>query len=164
MASKRLDIKEVLKNIDANNKDWLSNLPEEDFQAFDPFIVMQFLSSTNNRATHEEALLTVNEVLNKDFTTLYNDKDLFYRLCCVCRGNGKTFRPFVKPPKTKKSTTLLQKLILEYSDENMSELECKLFIQKNKMYGEDFWVDLAESYGWSESDVEKLLKEVKQII
>ena len=83
MASKRLDIKEVLKNIDANNKEWLASLPEEDFEAFDPFIVMQFLSSTNNSATHEEALTTVNEVLNKDFTTLYDDKDLFYRLCCI---------------------------------------------------------------------------------
>ena len=164
MANKRLDIKEVLKNIDANNKDWLSSLPDEDFEAFDPFIVMQFLSSTNNSSTHEEALTTVNEVLNKDFTTLYDNKDLFYRLCCVCRGNGKTFRPFVKPPKSKRSTTLLQQLMLQYSDENMSDLECRMMIQKNKIYGEDFWVDLAESYGWSDAEIKKLLKEVKQII
>jgi len=162
--AKRLDIKEVLKNIDDNNKDWLASLSEEDYNAFDPFIVMQFLSSTNNTNSHVEALATTNDVLNKDFTSLYDNKDLFYRLCCVCRGNGKTFRPFVKPPKSKKSTSLLQKLMLEYSDENMTETECQMMVEKNKIYGEDFWTSLAESYGWSDSDVKKLLKEVKQII
>ena len=162
--SKKLDIKEVLKNIDNNNKNWLSELPEEDRSKFDPFIVMQFLSSANNGEQHEDALMITNEVLNKNFTSIYPNKDLFYRLCCVCRANSKTFRPFIKPPKSKKSQTLVQKLIMEFSEEVMTEEECAMMIRKNKIYGKDFWGELAESYDWPDSEVKKLLNELKQII
>lgn len=162
--AKKLDIKEVLKNIDSNNKEWFSNLSDEDKNGFDPFIVMQFLSSASNTEQHEDALMMTNEVLNKHFTTIYPNRELFYRLCCVCRANGKTFRPFMKPPKSKKSQTLVQKLLMEYSDENMSEEECAMMIQKNKIYGLDFWEELAESYDWPDSEIKKLVKELKQII
>lgn len=162
--SKKLDIKEVLRNIDANNKDWLSSLDEEDAQKFDPFIVMQFLSSSNNDLDHFDTLQITNEVLNKNFTTIYSNKDLFYRLCCLCRAERKTFRPFIKPPKSKKTLSVIQKLMLEHVAENLTESECNMMIRKNKIYGIDFWCELAESYDWSESDVKKLVKELKQII
>ena len=162
--SKKLDIKEVLKQIDSNNKEWLSSLNEDDLNGFDPFITMQFLSSSNNDKSHGDSLEITNEVLNKDFTTIYTNKDLFYRLCCVCRSNKKSFRPFIKPPKSKKALSMIQRLMIEYTDENMSQTECNMMIKKNKVYGEDFWEELAESYDWSDADIKKLVKELKHII
>lgn len=164
MAKKKLDIKEVMANINANNKDWLSTLPDEDVEGFEPFIVMQFLSTSSNPNAHVDNLEITNDVLNKDFTSLYDNKDLFFRLACVCRSNDRAFRPFIKPPKSKKTVSLIEKLVMEYSNERMTQYECETFIKKNKIYGIDFWVDMAESYDWSDADVKKLVKELKQVI
>lgn len=163
--SKKLDIKEVLKNIDANNTDWYMNLPDEDKKGFDPFIVMQFLSSSSNNFDHADALELSNHVLNKNFSDIYQDKELFYRLACVCRSHRKkAFRPFVKPPKSKKSQSLMQRLASEYACENVSQGEAEMIVKKNLVYGIDYWQELAESLDWSDADIKKLIAEIKQVI
>ena len=164
MSKKKLDIKDIMANINANNKDWLSTLSDEEVEAFEPFVVMQFLSTSSNPDVHMDNLEITNDVLNKDFTTIYDNKDLFYRLACICRNKGRGFRPFMKPPKTKKAISLVEKLVMELSDERLTPSECQAFIQKNKIYGIDFWLDLAESYDWCDADIKKLEKELKQVI
>lgn len=157
----KTDIKDLLENIDLKNRDYFKELSDEEKEGVDPFILLQFLSSGKNDKETEELLLIVNEVLNKDFSLIYKNKELFYKLCCVCGSGSKTFHKFLKPPKSKKTISLLEKLMLDFYGEQLTKTEIKLLLNKNNLFGKEYWIMIAESMSWTNDEIKKLEKEIK---
>lgn len=160
--SNKLEIGTVLTNIANKNYGWFSTLSTEEQAAFEPFVVMQFLSS----ATTDEDyyIVAVNEYLNKNFSIISRNKDLFYRICCVI-GNGKYIKTkFIRPPKGRKQgQSKISVLVSELMTDSYSDDLAELFIRKNPDYETADWLELAKFMEWSKNDIVKLEKELKQI-
>lgn len=160
---RKLDIKNVLYNIDNKNINWFSTLTEEQKDGFSPYVVMQFLNGGNS----EESLELTNMVLNSNFSSKSKDKELFYRLACVIGTGRKAYHPYTKPPKVSKtrSNSIYVKLLTEYTQETVTEQEAIIIYNKNKkFYNDDYWVMIAESLGWDNDSVKKLKAEIKTIV
>ena len=160
----KLDIKEVLGNIDRKNYSWFSNLSEEEQKAFEPFVIMQFMSAGSNNIEDEYFLEMTNEVLNKGFTYTSLNKELFYRLCCVCGTGNKSFHKFIRPVKNKKSDMPnLERFFTELYESDFKKNELILLYKINKDHPKSHWEDYAESLDWKPDDIKNLLKEVKKL-
>lgn len=160
----KLDIKEVLKNIDQKNYEWFDHLTEDQKKSFEPYVVMQFLSSGQNDKDTKNYIEVTNELLNKNFSVLSRNKELFYKLCCVCGTGDKTFHKFIKPKSNKKQTCeYVHKFLYDLYDESLTEDEVVLFVKENKEYTKGDWTDYAESLGWEDESIKHLTKEVDQI-
>lgn len=164
-APRKLDIKDVLYNIDKKNIEWYSTLSEDQKNEFSPFVIMQFLSSSGSN--DEISLELSNLVLNNNFSKKSSDKELFYRLACII-GTGKSaYHPYTKPPKTNKtkSSSLVVSLLSQYTNEIVSDQEANIIIKKNKNICDiDYWIMIAESLNWDNSQIKKLESEIKAIV
>lgn len=157
----KLDIKEVLHNIDMKNIDWFDTLSEEQQTAFNPYVIMQFLTGGN-----EVSLELSNVILNKNFNTKSKHKGLFYRLACTLGEGSKAYHPYTKPPKASKAkASLLVGLLSEYYGEVITDQEAAMTITKNSsIYGIDYWEMIAESLDWDNDTIKKLVKEIKPML
>lgn len=161
MTKDKLDIGEVLKNINAKNYNWFSSLAKEEQETFVPFVVMQFLSGSG-----EEDLIVLNDFVNTDFSDKSKNKELFYRLCCVVGSGGYSKRKYMKPPKVKREKeSKVVWLVSEYIGENLTYEEALNFVKKNfNLYDEDFWGSIAQSYNWSNDAIKSLEKEIIEMV
>ncbi|ASV44161.1 hypothetical protein PBI_SCTP2_146 [Salicola phage SCTP-2] len=165
MSDKRkLDIKDILYNIDLKHYDWFSNLSTEEQKSFEPYVVMQFLSSGSNDQQNSYFLEMTHEVLNKNFSIVSKNKDLFYRLCCVIGTGDKHFHKFLKPTSNKISKNeLTQQFLYDIYGEQLKDDEIETFLKANSDLKKNDWLDYAQSLGWSDKDSESLVKEVHQL-
>lgn len=161
--SEKLDIKDVLENISKKNYGWFDELPYHLQESFDPFIVMQFLSSaTTDSEYYVEA---VNKYINVGFNTLSKNKSAFYRTCCAI-SLGKPIRTkFIRPPKGKRNTdSMITKFASDYHEDFVDDEVAKRFIIKNRDdLDDDDFIGIAEAMDWSKNDIDKLAKELKQL-
>lgn len=161
--SERIDIKDVLENISKKNYGWFDQLPYHLQESFDPFIVMQFLSSaTNDSEYYVEA---VNKYINVGFNQLSKNKSAFYRACCAI-SLGKPIRTkFIRPPKGKRNNdSLITRFVSDYHEDSIDDAVAVRFIERNRVdLDDDDFIGIAEAMDWSNSDIDKLAKELKQL-
>lgn len=107
----KLDIFLTLNNADTKNKDFLSNLPEDQRADFTPMIVMRWFSAVNDSSKYKDYFITVtNEFLNIDFWALSDHPELQWKLLAAC-GPGVSIRhnwiPLPKRAKVSKTGVFL---------------------------------------------------------
>jgi hypothetical protein len=74
---KKIDLKSMLGAVDRRNKEFYSQLSDEQKKEFSPFMVMRWTSSIKgSKQLQEHYLELTNEFLNKDFSVLYKHKEL----------------------------------------------------------------------------------------
>lgn len=156
----KLDIKDVLANIDAKQFGWYDSLTPEEQDGFNPFVVMQYL---NGGGSYN--LEMTNAIINKDFAVKSKNKSLFWRLCCVIGTGTKQRHQFTKPPKSgRKSGSLISRLMMDHESENLTEQESLMILVKNyPTYDTNYWVMMAEGFDWTTSDVSKLKEELNTV-
>lgn len=158
----KLDIKEVLQHISNKDYDWFSTLSTEQQDSFEPFVLMLFLSNVNT--DKEYYLEMVNQYLNVDHSKM--SKDTFYRTCCAISLGKPIYCKFINPPKgTRNNQSLVTQLVSEFELDIYDDDDSKKYIVLNKdEYIIDDWLNIAKAYKWKDSEVDKLKKELKQLI
>lgn len=146
MASKKLDIKVVLSNIDNNNYEYFDLMPNEDKKSISPWIIMRYLSSSSKYS--ELYLISVNEMVNKNFNICNKYTDLSLKTLCSVGIGAKQYHPWISPPKNGiKSNNSLRILHELHPEWNKNELELFISMHSHEelcQYFEECGVEIDE--------------------
>lgn len=122
---RKLDIKDVLKNIDNKNYDYWSTLTDDQKKEFSLFMVMRYLSTGKTNELTGYFTIATNEYANIMGNQLNHHPDLQWKLLCCC-GLGQTVEhSYIKPPSygRKKQDKLGRLLLSIYPDLNDMEID-----------------------------------------
>ena len=157
MAKKKpaIELKEVMGALDKRKRDWYDNLTDEKRKAFSPWMMMRYASSVQGRnAAHY--LLMVNDLVNKDFSSISKHPELQWKLMSAC-GTGKVeFHPYIKPPTARKKKNQLTELINTLYP-HMKADEVELFLEINSK--QDL-KQLMEAHGYDDKTIRDILGKV----
>lgn len=152
MSANKLDIFELLRHIDDDDRGFLDNLADDQRKGFVPVVTLRWLTGSGNDAQ----LLNLNEVVNSTVFSLYKHPDLLYKLMLVATPKGRKQYNWVKQAKKEKAT-LRAEVIMRYFDE-VSPREANEFID---LYTADEFVEMAEALGETKEYIQKLKSELK---
>ena len=152
MADDRLNIFELLENIDKQNINYFKNLSDREKKQFVPVVVMQWLSCTSDPSQ----IVLLNEIVNKRIFSLYKHPELMYYLMTTCTSGSKKFYKWKKPTKRNvkypKSVEVIKEA-LEYST--------KRAMESLPMLSNDDILDIARDLGYQQDKLKELTKELK---
>lgn len=152
-----IDIFEVMKQAHKKNYEYFSSLSDAEKNAFQPWVAMRFMSASNDGMDAIQSILMTHYILNKNFTTISKDKELFYRLMCVT-GDGKTKRHYMpKPPSGRRLSPLITDLVNEINGEVLDDDEVYLFLTKNDIELYEL-KEMAEDLQWDAPKIKELKK------
>jgi hypothetical protein len=123
MADYKLDIKEVLANIDKKNYHYYSKLTVEEQKSIVPWTLMRFLSSGSSADLSSYYLQMTNELVNCNFSDLKNHPELQWMLMCIAGVGSKQFHPWIQPPKKMAKNKIQEYLYNLYPNLSSTELE-----------------------------------------
>ena len=124
--TKKLNLNQMLYNIDMANSKWYNTLDEEEKKTFSPYTAMRFTSNVQGqKAFKEHYILSVNEFANKHFGTTQKhegDSEMFWKLLSLAGIKKKMFYPG-KSIKGKGKKTGVDKLLAECFPVKTDEIE-----------------------------------------
>ena len=121
----------MLGAVDRRNKDFYSQLSDEQKKEFSPFMIMRWTSSIKgSKQLQEHYLELTNEFLNKDFSVLYKHKELCWMLASIIGIGRNQFHPWIGVSKKTKKELLTDKLSSLYPSLNQDELKILLSNKK----------------------------------
>jgi hypothetical protein len=153
--AKKLDIFELLGNIDAGNKYFYSDLPPEKKKAFAPVVAIRWLSALQNNGKYGSYYLTTtNEVVNKHFWALStNHPELIYKLMAAVGLGVKQKHGWIAGTKKTKLSKVDEFFLQWYPDSNEIELE----ILKSGM-DKDGFEQFVKGTGATDEQLKELIK------
>ena len=95
--------KRVLPALDTRQKDFYTNLSEEERKGFSPWLVQRYLSSAESTSQEiiEHYLIMTNDIVNINFSDV-KDPEMTWKLMSIV-GVGRSMKhPYVAPGKGKK--------------------------------------------------------------
>lgn len=98
-----------LPAMDFKDRDFYNNLSEEHKKEISLWVLMRYMSSSQNSA--EQHLTFVNDVVNVNFSALSKHPELQWKLLTICGTNKKQFHPWIPPGKRAKKNKLEEALI-----------------------------------------------------
>lgn len=109
-----LDIKRELAAVDSRDRDFYSNLTDDERKSFSPYILMRYVSNVQGDADLQEWYLeTVNEYVNKNHWALSKEhKELLWKLFASTGVGSKMYHPYLASSKKIKADKF-EKLIAE---------------------------------------------------
>lgn len=155
ITKKPLDIFKVLNHISQKDREFFKTLTEEELKAFQPFVIMRWLTGTSSA----RQLFFLNTLVNPFVFNLSEHKELLYYLMTICT-NGKTQRyNWIKgPTKKDKKLSTTTKVICDYYKYNYMEAKSVLSLLSR----EDI-LSYAEQLGYQPEEITKIKKELKEI-
>lgn len=152
MASKqfKLDIFSILRNISNSNIDHWDTLSDEEQKAFQPLVVMRWLSSNT---AYEICMLS--HLVNGYVFALDKHKKLLYQLMCISTIPNSRYSWKKRESKNLTFSKSI-KLLAEYM--NYSVKEAKLDFQ---FYTNDDMIEIANDLGYQKEFISVLKKELK---
>lgn len=151
MSANKLDIWELLRNIDDNNRTFLDSLPPEQRKGFVPIVTLRWLSGSGK----DGHLLNLNEVVNSTVFNLYKHPELLYDLMLVATPAGRKNYNWIKATKKKKTTKQLD-VIRRYLEVSPSEAESFA-----PLYESADILDMASALGETTEFIKLLKSELK---
>ena len=151
---KKLDLfKEVLPNIDLRNKEYYSQLSDDQKKEISPYVLMRFVSSVKQQSLVDHHLIMVNEIVNREFSSLSKHPELQWKLLCLCGIGTKQFHPWIAPGKKQTKSKLQQALSELKPHYKRDEIE----LLEQVMTKEDK-VELFQSAGYTDKEIKELCK------
>jgi len=153
VSDKKLDIFEVLNNINVKKRNYYQSLTEEEQKSLSPYVIMRWLSGTNDA----RQVYFLNEIVNPYVFALPNHKELLLKLMMICTSGRKVRYTWIKQAKKKTSgQTKLITLVQEYFGYSQRESADALSLLSN----EDL-LSYAEQLGYQKPEITALKKELK---
>ncbi len=152
--SHKLDIFEVLRNIDVKNRDYYKSLTDEEKKALSPFVVMRWMTGIRD----PRQIYYMNEFVNPFVFPLQKHKDLLLELMMVSTSGKKQRYKWMKQPKKKTSgQTKLVNLVKNYFGYNTKHAVDALPLLSN-----DDLMSYAEQLGYQKDEISAIKKEMKK--
>lgn len=151
MSASKLDIWELLRKIDDNERSYLTDLPAEKRKGFVPVVTMRWLSGGGN----ESQILNLNEVVNSTVFNLYKHPDLLYGLMVAATPVGRKRYDWTKSAKKKKTSKRVD-VIRRYLEVSPEEAE-----SFSPLYSDEDILDMATALGETSEAIKLLKSELK---
>lgn len=152
-AAHKLDIFRVLNHTSRKDPKFFKELTEEEQKAYQPLIVMRWLTGT----TDARQIYFINELVNPFVFTLTKHKELLYFLMTTCTS-GKQQRYYWNKALSKKSTKTPTAVSVIKDYFNYSTLHA---IEALPLLSTDDILDYAAQLGRQKEDIAKIKKEMK---
>ncbi len=156
MATKKrsLDIFTVLSQVSNKNGGYYSALPEGEQKELQPFVVMRWLTGTNDA----RQIYFINEIVNRFVFDLGSHKELMYKLMCVASsGQGKRYQwKKAASQKTAGSKEALRAIKQYYNYSTQQAMDVI------GLLSDDDILNYAEEIGWQKEEITKLKRELKK--
>ena len=151
----KVDIFELLVNIDIGNKYYYDSLPPEQQKTFAPFVAIRWLSSLQNNGKYSSYYLTTtNELVNKHFWVLSGShQELIYKLMASVGIGTKQRHNWIAGTKKAKLSKVDEFFLQWYPDANEIELE----ILKSGM-DKDGFEQFVKGTGATDEQLRELIK------
>ena len=158
--SEKLDIFDVLNNMDKRNYSFYDNLTVEQKKAFVPLVIMRWMSNApDNNNQHAYFLMMTNELVNKNFWDKYKHPELVAKLMAML-GTGKVVKhQWIKGTNKKAKTPLEQFIDTVYP--NLNDTDTKLLFRQLTLENLE---ELMRSYAIDDKDRVKLRKQYKECL
>jgi len=149
----KLDIFQTLNHISKKDRNFFKDLTDEEKKAFQPLVVMRWLSGT----TDARQVYFLNELVNPFVFSMHTHKELIYYLMTTCTS-GKSQRYTWNKALSKKSSTtpLSVSVIKDYF--NYSTMHA---IEALPMLTNDDILEYAEQLGRQKEEMTKIKRELK---
>lgn len=149
----KLDVFQVLGQIDKKQHLFYSKLSEEEQKAFHPLVVMRWMSGVNQA----RQIIFLNELVNPFVFSLASHKDLLFKLMTIC-ASGKQFKYQWNKAASKKTGkfALSTQVVKTYFKYTPSQAREALSLLSN----EDI-ISMAEQLGAQKEEISKIKLEVK---
>lgn len=140
-----------LPAMDFCNKNFYHDLSEEHKKEIGLWILMRFMSSSQNMPEHH--LMMVNDLVNHNFNNLAKHPELQWKLLALCGTGRKQYHPWIPPPKGIKKNKLQEAILQFYPLIRDTELDLLMQINTN----ED-WTQFFKENGFDDKIIRELLK------
>lgn len=151
----QIPLKDVMKAIDKKDRTFYNSLNDDQKKAFSAWMMMRYASSVQGRNA-EHYILMVNELVNKEFSSLSKHPELQWLLLSSC-GSGKVeFHPYIKPPNArKKKDTVKTELSKIYPTVKNDELDLLVNLNTKQELKELFQI-----HGYDDKSIGDILGKV----
>ena len=139
----RLDIFEVLREINNKNYKYLDNLEDNLKKSFVPYVVFQWLQSTDE----PNQMIILNHISPMLFD-LQDHPELLFKLFCISSMNKYTRYSWIFPKATKDDSIDILSQYLECSPRNAKEYK--------EFYTKDDIIIMAKELGYQDAEIKKL--------
>lgn len=139
----RLDIFEVLREINNKNYKYLDTLDDNLKKSFTPYVVFQWLQSTDE----PNQILVLNHISPMIFD-LQDHPELLFKLFCISSMNKYTRYSWIFPKATKDDSIDILSQYLECSPRNAKEYK--------EFYTKDDIIIMAKELGYQDAEIKKL--------
>jgi len=145
----KIDIFDVLKNIDNGNIYYLDSLTEDEKNKLSMVVLFRWMTGTEN----SQQIRALDSIVNPFLYTLSNHKDLIYKLMVIASSGTEKRYKWI-PFKKGKNKQLTNKLISEYYD--LSNTSASNYIN---MFDIETLIDMAKELGYDDNELKKIKKE-----
>jgi len=139
----RLDIFEVLREINNKNYNYLDGIDDNLKKSFTPYVVFQWLQSTDD----SNQVLVLNHISPMLFD-LQDHPELLFKLFCISSMNKYTRYSWIFPKSTKDDTLEILGKYLECSKRVATEYK--------EFYTIDDIKQMAQELGYQDAEIKKL--------
>ena len=139
----RLDIFEVLREINNKNYKYLDTLDDNLKKSFTPYVVFQWLQSTDE----PNQILVLNHISPMIFD-LQDHPELLFKLFCISSMNKYTRYSWIFAKATKDDSIDILSQYLECSPRNAKEYK--------EFYTKDDIIIMAKELGYQDAEIKKL--------
>lgn len=149
---RKLNIFSVLSRISTKNTDFFDTLDEVELREFQPFVVMRWLTGTNDA----RQIYFINELVNPYAFEIRDKRLMFYLMSVATSGQARRYN-WIKPASRKgASMSTAIDVIKQFYDYTTKEASEVLSILTN-----DQIMEHAEDLGLQKEEISKLRKELK---
>lgn len=149
----KLDIFQVLGQISSKNADFYRNLTEEEQKAFQPLVVMRWLSGTRSA----QQIYFLNELVNPFVFNMAKHKELLVDLMTIC-SPGRSQRYFWNKANGKRTSSMPKtvEIVREFLNYSSSEV-----IEVLPLLDNETIIAYAEELGKQPDEIKLINKELK---
>ena len=145
----KLDIFEVLRNIDKGNVDYWEKLTEEQQKDFSPLVIAMWLYGTQNKTQN----LFMSEFVTPFLFDLSDHKQLLFNLMVVASQKSDGKYKFVKGKPKGKSYLNVKKMISEYTGCSIRQVDIQF-------YSNEDLKQMSTELGYQKEELAKIRKEI----
>lgn len=147
MTEEKLDIFDVLTNINKKNYHFYSNLDDRMKAMFSPYVVYNWMTSSPDPLQ----IILMDRIIGEKVFTLSDHKELLYKLFCVTVNKPVRYEWIYKKNADNEKISI----IAEYL--NCSKRVAKLY---NDFYDKNDITEMLQDMGYQDDEIKKRLKSI----